>query len=30
MADVSWSQQHEWGLGTYRPMVPPERVRPAG
>lgn len=29
MADVRWSELHEWGLGTYRPMVPPERVRPA-
>jgi hypothetical protein len=30
MADVSWAEQHDWGLGTYRPMVPPERVRLAG
>jgi hypothetical protein len=29
MADVSCAEQHEWGLGTYRPMVPPERVKPA-
>ena len=30
MADVSWSEQLEWGIGTYRPMVRPERVRLAG
>jgi hypothetical protein len=27
---VSWAELHDWGLGTYRPMVPPERVRLAG
>lgn len=27
MADVRWSQMHDWGLGTYLAMVPPERVR---
>ena len=27
MADVSWAEWHDGGLGTYRPMVPPERVR---
>jgi hypothetical protein len=27
MADVSWTEQHDWGLGTCRPTVVPERVR---
>lgn len=27
MADVTWTEQHEWGLGTHWPMVLPERVR---
>ncbi|MCU1614693.1 MAG: hypothetical protein JWO98_2233 [Frankiales bacterium] len=27
MADVSWTEQHEWGPGKYLTMVPPERVR---
>ncbi|MGY1636233.1 hypothetical protein ACI78V_06215 [Geodermatophilus sp. SYSU D00742] len=27
MADVSWSRQHDWGLGRHVGMVPPERLR---
>src|SRR3954463_3951315 len=27
MAEVRWSEQHEWGLGTYDTMVTPQRVR---
>ena len=30
MADVTWTEQHEWGLGTYRPMVTPGRARVGG
>lgn len=29
MAEVRWTEQHDWGLGTYLPMVPPARVRQA-
>jgi len=27
-ADVTWAQRHEWGVGRYVTMVPPERIRP--
>src|SRR3954452_20071372 len=27
MAEVRWSEQHDWSLGTYDTMVAPERVR---
>jgi len=27
MAEVRWSAQHDWDLGTYDTMVTPERVR---
>ncbi len=27
MADVTWTEQHDWGPGKYLTMVPPERVR---
>jgi hypothetical protein len=27
MAEETWIEQHDWGLGKYMPMVPPERVR---
>jgi hypothetical protein len=27
MAEVRWSQLHDWGLGTYDTMVTPDRVR---
>ena len=27
MADVTWTQQHDWGPGKYMTMVPPERLR---
>jgi hypothetical protein len=27
MADVEFTAVHEWGLGKYLPVVPPERVR---
>jgi hypothetical protein len=27
MADVTWTEQHEWGPGSYLTMVPPERLR---
>lgn len=30
MAEVRWTQQHDWGLGTYTPMVTPDRVRLPG
>jgi hypothetical protein len=30
MADVMWTEQHEWGPGKYLTMVPPERIRVAG
>jgi hypothetical protein len=26
-ADVTWVQQHQWGLGRHVTTVPPERVR---
>src|SRR5688572_23381456 len=29
MADVTWTEQHDWGLGRYVTMIPPERVRVA-
>jgi hypothetical protein len=29
MADLSWTEQHEWGLGTYRPLVPPPVATPS-
>lgn len=28
MADVSWTEQHDWGPGKYLAMVPAERLRP--
>lgn len=28
-AEVRWTEQHEWGPGTYDTMVPSIRVRPA-
>jgi hypothetical protein len=28
MADVEFTAMHEWGLGKYLPVVPPERLRP--
>ncbi len=28
MADVTWTEQHEWGLGRYVTTVTPDRVRP--
>jgi hypothetical protein len=27
MADCTWAEQHDWGLGKYLTMVPPDRVR---
>jgi hypothetical protein len=27
MADVTWTEQHDWGPGKYMTMVPPERIR---
>jgi hypothetical protein len=27
MADVAWTEQHEWGPGKYMTMVSPERIR---
>jgi hypothetical protein len=27
MADVTWTEQHDWGLGRYIPLVPPSRIR---
>ena len=27
MADVTWTEQHDWGPGKYVTMVRPERVR---
>jgi hypothetical protein len=27
LAEVRWSEHHEWGLGTYDTMVTPARVR---
>jgi hypothetical protein len=27
MADITWTEQHDWGLGRYLTMVSPERVR---
>ena len=27
MAEVRWSAQHEWGLGTHDTVVTPDRVR---
>jgi uncharacterized protein YndB with AHSA1/START domain len=29
MADVTWTEQHDWGPGKYLTMVPPERLRVA-
>jgi hypothetical protein len=29
MADVTWTEQHDWGPGRYLTMVPSERVRAA-
>ena len=29
-ADVEFTAQHSWGLGKYRPMVPPHRIRLRG
>jgi hypothetical protein len=28
MADCSWSERYEWGLGKHLAMVPPERLQP--
>lgn len=27
MAEVRWTEQHQWGPGTYDTMVAPDRVR---
>lgn len=27
LADCEWTQRHPWGLGKYRLMLPPQRVR---
>jgi hypothetical protein len=27
VADYTWTEQHDWGLGKYVTMVPPERIR---
>ena len=27
MAEVTWTEMHDWGLGKYMPMVKPERIR---
>jgi hypothetical protein len=29
MADVTWTEQHDWGPGKYLTMVPPERMQMA-
>jgi hypothetical protein len=28
MADVTWTEQHDWGPEKYLTMVPPSRLRP--
>jgi hypothetical protein len=29
-ADCEWTRRHDWGLGKYRQMLPPARVRLPG